>query len=59
MNLASRLEASGESGCIHVSDEFRAGLEGVFEFKERGEIPLKGVGLTRTHWMSRTNALGE
>ena len=59
VNLASRLESSGEAGCVHVSDDFRAGLEGVFEFKERGEIPLKGVGLTRTHWMGSTNSLGE
>ena len=54
VNLASRLESSGEPGCIHVSEGFRASLEGVFEFEERGEIHLKGVGATRTHWLKNT-----
>ena len=36
---------------IHVSDDFRAGLEDTIGFEERGEITLKGVGPTRTHWL--------
>ena len=56
VNLASRLESSGEPGRIHVSDEFRAGLEQIMDFDERGEITLKGVGLTRTHWLLRLEA---
>ena len=36
---------------IHVSDDFRAGLEDTMGFEERGEITLKGVGPTRTHWL--------
>ena len=51
VNLASRLESSGEPGRIHVSDQFREGLEHILEFEERGEINLKGVGPTRTHWL--------
>jgi len=50
VNLASRLESSGEPGRIHVSDAFRAGLEDRADFEERGQITLKGVGLVRTHW---------
>ncbi len=51
VNLASRLESSGEPGRIHVSDAFREGLGEPMTFEERGEITLKGVGLTRTHWL--------
>lgn len=51
VNLASRLESSGEPGRIHVSDAFRAGSKSVMGFEERGAITLKGVGLTRTYWL--------
>lgn len=51
VNLASRLESSGEPGRIHVSEAFRHGLDEMMDFQERGEITLKGVGPTRTHWM--------
>ena len=52
VNLASRLEASGEPGRIHVSDAFRLGLVGLMEFETRGEIQLKGVGPTYTYWLT-------
>jgi len=55
VNLASRLESSGEPGQIHVSDEFRSGLTDIMHFETRGEIDLKGVGSTRTHWLSSAN----
>ena len=51
VNLASRLEASGAAGRIHVSDAFRTGLEDTMGFETRGEITLKGVGPTQTHWL--------
>ncbi len=51
VNLASRLESTSEAGRIHVSDDFRAGLQDTMQFEERGEITLKGVGPTRTHWL--------
>jgi len=54
VNLASRLESSGEPGRIHVSDAFRKGLEETMKFEIRGEVELKGVGLTRTHWLVGT-----
>ena len=54
VNLASRLESSGEPGRIHVSDAFRKGLEESMKFEIRGEVELKGVGLTRTHWLVGT-----
>ena len=51
VNLAARLESSGAAGRIHVSDAFRAGLSDTHLFETRGEIELKGVGVTRTHWL--------
>ena len=51
VNLAARLESSGAPGRIHVSDAFRAGLEAEINFETRGEITLKGVGPTQTHWL--------
>ena len=51
VNLASRLESSGSPGRIHVSDAFREGLDSKLHFETRGKIELKGVGLTRTHWL--------
>jgi adenylate cyclase len=55
VNLASRLESSGKPGRIHVSDAFREGSDQTMHFDERGEIELKGVGMTRTHWLVRTD----
>ncbi len=55
VNLASRLESSGAPGRIHVSDAFRAGLDGSLTFEVRGEIELKGVGATLTHWLASTS----
>lgn len=51
VNLASRLESSGTPNRIHVSDAFRVGSQKAMTFEEHGEILLKGVGLTRTHWL--------
>lgn len=51
VNLASRLESSGEPGRIQVSDAFKSGLDNTMNFELRGEITLKGVGMTRTHWL--------
>ena len=51
VNLASRLESSGEPGRIHVSETFKNALANTMTFDERGEITIKGVGLTRTYWL--------
>ena len=51
VNLASRLESSGEPNRIHVSSEFKSGLETLWSFEDRGEITLKGVGPTYTYWL--------
>lgn len=51
VNLASRLESSGQAGRIQVSDAFRLGSVGTLDFEVRGEVELKGVGATQTHWL--------
>ena len=56
VNLASRLESSGEPGRIHISDTFKAGIGDSMTCVERGEITIKGVGLTRTHWLVGHNS---
>jgi adenylate cyclase len=43
VNLAARLEQSGETGKIHVSSAFRDALVGKFAFVHRGSIEVKGM----------------
>ena len=50
VNLASRLESSGEPGRIHVSEVYQQGST-THKFEERGQVMLKGVGQTKTYWL--------
>ena len=43
VNLAARLEKSGEPGKIHVSSAFRDALADEFAFAHRGSIEIKGM----------------
>lgn len=55
VNVASRMESTGEPGKIHVSQDVVERLDHLldtsFTFIERGEIEVKGKGLMRTFWM--------
>jgi adenylate cyclase len=53
VNLAARLESTGEPGRIQVSSGFRDTLSGAFEFAPRGAIPIKGVGEEDTWFLIR------
>jgi class 3 adenylate cyclase len=44
VNIASRMESQGESGCIQVSARTRQLLEGKFRFEERGTLEMKNRG---------------
>jgi class 3 adenylate cyclase len=49
VNVASRMESSGLSGEIQVTEAVKERLDGRFNFTERGPIPVKGKGLMTTY----------
>jgi class 3 adenylate cyclase len=52
VNLAARLESHGVPGRIQVSESTVARLrDSPFAFRPRGEVELKGIGLTRTWFL--------
>lgn len=53
VNMAARLEQTGERNRVQVSEEFRALAGDAFEYEERGETALKGIGETKTHFLVR------
>ena len=58
VNLAARLETSGEVGKIQVSAAFRDALGEAFAFERRGEIEIKGVGREETWFLMREAGRG-
>ncbi|PKL79669.1 MAG: hypothetical protein CVV25_07305 [Ignavibacteriae bacterium HGW-Ignavibacteriae-4] len=53
VNTASRMESTGQSGSVHVSERFKSAVTEYeeFEFVERGEIEIKGKGKMKTFFM--------
>ncbi|XP_071941268.1 atrial natriuretic peptide receptor 1-like [Antedon mediterranea] len=53
VNYASRMESTGEAFKIHVSSECHriASKSGVFTFKKRGNVNLKGIGSVTTYFL--------
>ncbi len=54
VNVASRMESTGEPGRIHVTEAFALGAtpdEFSFRCIERGTIDIKGKGLMKTYWL--------
>lgn len=51
VNLASRMETHGESGKVHVSEPFAKALGEHYEFEDRGEISIKGMGSVRSYFL--------
>ena len=56
VNVAARMELSGEPGRIHVSEDFRALTLDHFEFADRGTTELKGIGVVRGYFLLREKA---
>ena len=59
VNLASRLESTGEPGQIQITSAFCEMLKGhpKFTFTPRGdEVLLKGKGMMKTWWVTAANA---
>jgi adenylate cyclase len=52
VNLAARMESDGAPGRIQVTDAFRDLTAGAFVLEERGVLPIKGIGDTRTYWLA-------
>jgi len=69
VNVASRMESTGEAGRIHVSQAFAENLEEESRInnqesnrestqhmiKHRGEIDVKGKGMMKTYWLENTS----
>ena len=53
VNTASRMESSGLSGRIQVTDRVAAELDGRYRLDDRGTIEIKGKGPTRTWLLER------
>ena len=51
VNIASRMESSGEAGHIHVTEEVHARLQGEFLFEECSMIEVKGKGPMKTYFL--------
>eukprot|EP00741_Cyanophora_paradoxa_P017191 tig00020960_g16603.t1 len=51
VNIASRMESSGEPGRTQVSEECFAILKGKFAFEDRGTIFVKGKGELHTYFL--------
>ena len=51
VNIASRLESSGEPNCIHVSEAVKFRLADDFIFSDSGEVTLKGKGVMRSFYL--------
>ena len=51
VSIAARLESHGAPGRVQVSEETARRLAGAFALEPRGEIQLKGLGLTRAWWL--------
>jgi adenylate cyclase len=56
VNVASRMESTGVSGMIQVSDDLYQCLKDVFEFEERGARDVKGKGVMQTWLLLRPKA---
>ena len=51
VNIASRLESSGEANRIQVSEDFQRKLAADFVFDRRGPIQIKGKGEMQTFFL--------
>lgn len=58
VNTASRMESHGLGGAIHVSARTYERLRSRYQFEERGEVEVKGIGLMPTYFLTgRRNLL--
>lgn len=51
VNVASRMESSGEAGRIQVTQASYEKLHHLYLLESRGEVDIKGKGLMETYWL--------
>jgi class 3 adenylate cyclase len=51
LNIASRLEVTGEPGEVHCSEAVYWRLRGAYAFEARGPIELKGYSRVETYYL--------
>lgn len=56
VNIAARFESSGEKGRVNVSHETFLQAEGLFQYEERGKIPLKNKEAMKAYFVKGTSA---
>ncbi|MES2765297.1 MAG: adenylate/guanylate cyclase domain-containing protein [Bacteroidota bacterium] len=57
VNIAARMEETGEPGKIHVSENIFTVLKDRFEFEERDEREIKGKGMMKTYFLTGEKTL--
>ena len=56
VNTASRMESTGISGRIQLTARFKEAIPSIyFQFEERGEIEIKGLGNMKTYFLESKN----
>jgi hypothetical protein len=45
------MESNGVPGRIHVTNAYRQVAGDAFEFEDRGETELRGIGVARTYFL--------
>jgi adenylate cyclase len=56
VNIAARMESTGQADRIQVSEDFRALAGDAFDYEERGATELKGIGEARTYFLTGTRS---
>lgn len=51
VNMASRMESTGISMRIHVTEATRAQTSNIFQYSETAEIDVKGKGMMKTYFL--------
>jgi class 3 adenylate cyclase len=58
VNIASRMESQGELGSIQVSETTFKLLQGAYNFRERGQLEVKGRGVMTTYFLLGRKSTG-
>ena len=58
VNVASRMESSGQPGRVHISEQTEAQLRGRFPLEDRGFVECKGLGPVKTFFLNSPISAG-